>query len=113
MQMMEDSGLVKDADGKRKFQRLRDLVEPGVLMSPTEACQVFSAMLEVQGQPPGTQSILNVFPHAENAKAMSGQICSAGRFTTVTLANEDGLAQPLPGEQVQHALELAHRRSLS
>jgi len=112
LRMMEDAGLVEDADGKRQFQQMRDLVETNETLTPTEACAAFSTMLELQGQPVGTQVMVNVIPNNEAPIGMAGQMCSAGRFTTVTVANEAGLTKPLPGQKVVSALKLVHRRGL-
>lgn len=111
LRTLEEAGIAKHSDDMRQLQQIRDLIESGQAMTPTEACAAFSKMLEVQGQPAGTPLIVNVFPSNEDPQAMTGQMCSAGRFTTVTLAKDGGLAPPLPGEQVVRALRLAHRRS--
>lgn len=109
---MNDAGLALDADDERALQEIRETIEAGRDLTATEACSAFSKMLELQGEPAGTTSTIRVWPSESDPQAMSGQMCSAGRFTTVTIAETAGLVTPLPGGRVMTALRLAHRRSI-
>ncbi len=110
--MMEDAGPALDADGEQTLQQIRETFEAGRALTATEACSAFSKILELQGEPVGTTSTINLWPSESDPQAMSGQMCSAGRFTTVTIAETAGLATPLPSGRVMTALRLAHRRSI-
>ncbi len=111
LRALEASGLVKD---QKSLKRLRDgaeLIEAGTDLSPAKACSLFSAMLELQGQPRGTPWIVTVVPTREDPQGVAGQMCSGGRFTSVLVANQEGLVEPLPVEQVAKALKSAHRNN--
>lgn len=109
---IEASGTFTDAENLRKLREGAKLVQAGKALSPVEACGLFSEMLELQGQPPDTTSIVNVVPSREDPQAITGQMCSGGRFTSVMIASQTGLDEPLPVEAVANALRSAHRRSI-
>ena len=109
---IEASGRFTDAENLRKLREGARLVQAGKVLSPVAACALFSEMLELQGQPAGTTSIVNVVPSREDPQAITGQMCSGGRFTSVMIASQTGLDEPLPVEAVASALRSAHRRSM-
>lgn len=113
LRALESSGQFTDSANLRKIRAGAELVEAGQELDPVEACSLFSEMLELQGQPPGSPWIVNVVPDRENAMAVTGQQCTEGRFTSVMIADETGLGEPLPIASVSDALRSAHRRNLA
>lgn len=110
---LERSGLVSDAEILRRLREVGELIEGGRDINGTQACAVFSAMLELQGRPAGLSRIVTVAPTRQNPFAVTGQTCTDGRFTSVMIArNPEGLDEPFPIEQVTKALKSAHRRAL-
>ncbi|HET8961986.1 DUF3558 family protein [Nocardioides sp.] len=112
LRALESSGQFTDSANLRKIRAGAELVEAGQELDPVEACSLFSEMLELQGQPAGSRWIVNVVPDRENAMAVTGQQCTEGRFTSVMIADETGLGEPLPIAPVSEALRSAHRRNL-
>lgn len=112
LRTLEASGLADSAEDKRTLAKARDLIGKGRAVTPTQACAAFSAMLEIQGEPPGTTSTVHVWPSNENPQALAAQMCSAGTFTTVTLMDEEGVEPALLAEKVVESLRIAHRRGL-
>jgi len=113
MRTLEAAGALNEDADPETVRRFRDLVSSAQSVGPTEACDAFSAMLELQGDAPGTTMAVTAFPSKERPQALSGQICSAGRFTTVTLAVETGLDEPFPVKKVTSLVRAAHAASLN
>lgn len=109
LQQLEASIPASDKSNLDKLRKGADLVESGQDLDSDEACSLFSDMLEVQGQPPGSKSIVSVFPSLDKAQAVSAQICTNGHYTTVTTTDPDGLDDPLPTEAVGRAARRVHR----
>lgn len=112
LEQLERSGLIKDAENKRKFAIAADLVRQGKDIPPAEACTLFSAMLEVRGQEPGSLETVSVIPSSEEPIAVSGQSCRDGRFTSVTIAREAGLEADPFADPILTALDAAHARAI-
>lgn len=108
---LESSGLAAGAKNVKKIRRGAALVEGGGTLGPVEACSMFSTMAEWQGVPPGSSFVVNIVPTREEPLAVTAQICSSGRFTSVMVANPSGLEAPLPERPVLLASQKAHRRS--
>ena len=86
---VEASGLVDDEENTARLREAADLVASGATIEPAEACELFSAMLEVAGHPGGSAYTVNIVPTAENPQALSGQACVDGTYTSVLLVRED------------------------
>lgn len=112
LRAVEASGQFTDPKDLKKLHRGAELIQAGQDLDPIEACSLFSKMLELQGQPEGTPWVVLVAPTRENPQAVTGQMCSEGKFTSVMVADGSGLEGPLPKAQVTHALKSAHRRNL-
>ena len=112
LRSIESSGLITDAEDLKKLRDGAKLVEAGQDLDPVKACSLFSEMLELQGQPEGSLWIVTAVPNRETPMAVSGQMCSGGRFTSVMVADEAGLEGPVPIEQVAQVLGSAHRKNL-
>lgn len=116
--VVEASGLASDPDNVRKLRQGARLVESGKKLSAAEACSMFEQMLEIQGQPPGTNSVVLVQPTHENPLAVTGQMCSDGIFTSVLIANKTQLnktrplAIPLPMKAIGKTTRLVHDREV-
>jgi hypothetical protein len=109
---MEASGKFTDTENLRKLREGAQLVEAGQDLDADDACSLFSEMIELQGQPASSQSVVTVVPSRDDPKAVTGQICSGGRFTSVMVASTSALDVPLPLQQVAQATKVAHRRAL-
>ena len=112
LRQVEASGQFDDPANLQKLQQAAALIEDGEVLDPTEACSLFSEMLELQGQPPGSSMIVTVIPTRAQRQGVSGQMCSDGRFTSVLLADTAGLQGPLPIPAVAETTRLVHRRSM-
>lgn len=109
---LEASGQFSDSENMRKLRAAVGLIEAGKDLDADEACSLFSQMVELQGQPPNTSLIVTVIPTRSNPKAVSGQMCSARTFTSVMVADQGGLDEPLPVDEVGKAIKAAHRRAI-
>lgn len=112
LRALEASGLLDDGENARKLRAGAELVEGGEVLSPQEACALFSRMLEVQGLPAGSLSTLNVIPSRDDPQVLTGQMCSSGHFTSVTMGDQEGLDEPLPLDEVEKTLQQVHRSTL-
>jgi len=111
IQALEASGQFDDTANLRKLREGSKLVEAGQDLEADQACSLFSQMVELQGRPPGTKWIVTVAPTHADPKAVSGQMCAGGRFTSVMVADVAGLDAPLPVNEVRQAIKIAHRRN--
>jgi hypothetical protein len=109
---LEASGEFSDAVNMRRLRDAAELVESGEDLDPHEACSLFSQLAELQGRPPKTSFAVSVIPTRSDPKAVSGQMCSVGTFTSVMVADTTGLDGPLPIDEVGKATRAAHRRAL-
>jgi hypothetical protein len=107
---IEASGEFSDTENMRKLRAAAALLEAGQDIDSTEACSLFSQMLELQGQPPNTSFGVNVIPTRSDPKAVSGQLCSVGTYTSVMVADSNGLESPLPISAVGSVAQSVHRR---
>jgi hypothetical protein len=80
-------------------------VEAGEAVEPTQACHLFSVMLEASGQAPGTEFSLSIFPTMEDPQAVSGQACVDGVYSSVMLVRPDLTASPEDQAAVRTALQ--------
>lgn len=109
---LEASGLL-DAENRDKLEAARELVESGAQIAPDRACDLFTSLIvEFQGQPSGSWRVINAVPTREDPRAISGQSCRQGTFTSVLL-----VAPGLSGshdeiERVATALATARKRGL-
>lgn len=113
LRQLEASGVVTDETNLEKLRKGVKLIESGQDLDSDEACSVFSEMLEVQGRPPNSQSIVTVIPNSDQAQALTAQICSGGHYTTVTTTDPSGLDGRLPTEAVGRAARRVHRAATS
>ncbi|MFN8196109.1 MAG: DUF3558 family protein [Nocardioidaceae bacterium] len=113
VRIVQESG---DFAGTPTLARLRKagaMIEAGKVLSSTKACALFSELLELQGRPPGTTRTVNLIPTRKDPQAVSGQTCSAGRFTSVMVGNRLGLDGRVPVTQVARATMRVHQRALT
>ncbi|WP_344839229.1 DUF3558 family protein [Kribbella ginsengisoli] len=109
---LQASGQFSDTENMRKLRAAVKLVEAGQDVDPTEACSLFSQMLELQGLPPKTPLGVSVLPTRSDPKAVSGQMCSGGVFASVLVADSNGLVGPLPVDAIETLTKSAHRRAI-
>lgn len=81
--------LHKDPEFGRKMEDVRRLLKSGAARDPDGACALFGGLLEIQGQPAGESSVINLIPTKDDPQAISGQSCSQGMYTSVLLAAPD------------------------
>lgn len=112
LRTLEDADLLTDPENRRKLREGAELIEAGQELNPGQACAMFTEMVELQGQPAGTTSIVTLVPNRRDPQAVTGQMCSGGRFTSVMIAAQGGLEGPPPTERVGKALKIAHRRTI-
>ncbi len=90
VEKLQASGLLEgDDDNQRKLEEASDLVESGQTIPADEACGLFTDLVELNGQPEGSDRIVALFPSADDPQAVTGQSCRDGRYATVTLARPD------------------------
>ena len=112
LRLTEQSSIASDPEILRKLQEAAELVETGQDLTPNQACTMFSRMLQMRGEPAGTTFSVGMFPDRDSAQAINGQACSAGAYTSILLADQRELREPLPIETVAELLRTAHRRAL-
>ncbi|MFC6287643.1 DUF3558 family protein [Nocardioides sp. GCM10027113] len=112
LRLVEASGLAGDGEDLEKFRAGAELVEGGEDLDPDAACSLFSTMLELQGRPEGSSTIVTVVPDPGSPQAVTAQACSRGRFTSVLVGDATGLQGALPDSQVARTLTEVHRRHL-
>lgn len=111
IEQVKKSGLLDDPETARKLEAARDLIASGNEIAPDRACELFSMLLEVQGQPAGSFSTVNLIPTRENPKAINGQACSGGKFTSVQLVAPNLSGSDDEVSRLSSALTSAHERN--
>lgn len=75
-------------------------VESGEDLTPDQACEYFSQLLEVGGLEPGTTASVSYLPDLETATAANGQQCENGTYTMLTLIRENIADDPTVVQQL-------------
>ncbi|MHA7133806.1 DUF3558 family protein [Oerskovia turbata] len=89
-EQLESAGMLDDAENARKVREASELVGTGQAVDAGQACDVFSAMLEIAGVEPGQTWTVNIVPTLEAPEALTGQSCADGVFSSV-LVVRDGI----------------------
>lgn len=86
-------------------------IKKAELKDEDEACDVFSDLAELLGQPAGTTSFVTT--SADSTPEVSGQTCTDGRWTRVRFrpTSADGATAATP--RMPPALDAAHQRALA
>ncbi|WP_200882751.1 DUF3558 family protein [Amycolatopsis sp. MJM2582] len=113
IEQVKKSGLLDDPETARKLEAARDLIASGKEIAPDRACELFSTLLEVQGLPAGSSRTVNLIPTRENPKAINGQTCSGGRFTSVQLVAPNLSGSDDEASKMSSVLTKAHERNRS
>jgi hypothetical protein len=80
------SGQIQDQAAMSKLLTGRAMVEGGEELSGDQACELFTTLVvTLQTAEPGAISIINVIPSRDDARAVNGQACSAGTYTSVQI----------------------------
>ncbi|WP_081809657.1 DUF3558 family protein [Amycolatopsis keratiniphila] len=111
IEQVKRSGLLDDPETARKLEAARDLIASGKEIAPDRACELFSMLLEVQGLPAGSSRTVNLIPTRENPKAINGQTCSGGRFTSVQLVAPNLSGSDEEASRLSSVLTKAHERN--
>ncbi|MGW5705454.1 DUF3558 family protein [Amycolatopsis japonica] len=111
IEQVKKSGLLDDPETARKLEAARDLIASGKEIAPDRACELFSTLLEVQGLPAGSSRTVNLIPTRENPKAINGQTCSGGRFTSVQLVAPNLSGSDDEASKMSSVLTRAHERN--
>ncbi|WP_244199921.1 hypothetical protein [Amycolatopsis thailandensis] len=111
IEQVKRSGLLDDPETVRKLETARDLIASGKEIAPDRACELFSTLLEVQGQPAGSSRTVNLIPTRENPKAINGQACSGGRFTSVQVVAPNLSRSDDEASRLSSVLTKAHERN--
>ncbi|SDU38780.1 DUF3558 family protein [Amycolatopsis keratiniphila] len=111
IEQLKKSGLLDDPETARKLEAARDLIASGKEIAPDRACELFSTLLEIQGQPVGSSRTVNLIPTRENPKAINGQACSGGRFTSVQLVAPNLSGSDDEVSRLSSVLTSAHERN--
>lgn len=101
-----------DPEDLARLRKASAVIEAGGKVGDAEACGLFSTLLVIGGQPAGSDRSIRVFPSAKDAKSLSVQLCSRGRFTSVSLLSSTGLTAPLPVDELSALATTVHARSL-
>lgn len=104
LDQLEGSRLMADPDYRRSLKTARRLVMSGNL-DGQQACEVFSALLEIQGHPPGTSRTVNVVPSQADPQAINGQSCVRGMYSSVQLVMPDLAGTADEVRRVSNALD--------
>lgn len=109
--LASSSSLKLGAEDLQQLEDAAELIETGRDVTPEKACSLFSDMLELQGQRPGTIGIVSAGPSREDAKYLNAQVCTEGRFTSLVVAKVGGFSAPFPDKTVQAIAFNANKRS--
>ncbi|MET3961060.1 hypothetical protein ABIE44_000994 [Marmoricola sp. OAE513] len=74
-----------DFAGRELLDDALELIEEGGTLDDTKACEVFSTMASLQGQPKGTTQVFNYVPDDQAPQGINGQACVNGRYYSVQL----------------------------
>lgn len=102
---IEGSRAMADPDYRRRFETARELVMSGNL-DGQQGCDVFGALLETQGHPPGTSEVVNVVPSQADPQAINGQSCVRGMYSSVQLVMPDLAGSAKEVRRISRALDL-------
>ncbi|MFK0244873.1 hypothetical protein ACIQUM_09250 [Amycolatopsis azurea] len=111
VEQVKRSGLLDDPETARKLEAARDLIASGKEIAPDRACELFSTLLEVQGQPAGSSRTVNLIPTRANPKAINGQTCDGGRFTSVQVVAPNLSGSDDEVSKMSSVLTKAHERN--
>ncbi|WP_426561605.1 hypothetical protein ACPPVT_15035 [Angustibacter sp. McL0619] len=104
LDQVEKGGLAKNEKTQEQLANVRGVLEAGGSMDAATACQMFSTLLEMQGQPAGTTRSVFFYPTKAHPQAMTGQACENGVFTNVSVARPDLKGTTEEGHRVLAAL---------
>ncbi|WP_088319949.1 hypothetical protein [Kineosporia sp. R_H_3] len=108
---LEPAGLVSNQQNLESLRTAAARVTAGEALEPDEACSLFSQMLELQGQPAGSTSVVTVFPTQESPQGVTGQVCTDGRFSTILVYDVKGLRPDTLTPAVAALLPTVHERA--
>jgi hypothetical protein len=101
------AGGALDAANLQKLEDAAGLISSGDSIPADQACDLFSTLVEANGLPKGSDSIVNVFPNADDPRAISGQACRNDVYTTVLLVRPNLSASDDETQRVERALRQA------
>ncbi len=108
--LVEEAGLFQDEKDLDKLREGAALVQSGRAIEPGKACEMFTALLEMQGHSFDEPAVITVVPTEQEPQGVTGQMCRDGLFTSVALLDSAGLTKPVPVDQVEQALLSVHER---
>lgn len=113
LDQVQGSPLFKDdPENRRKLAKAQTMLRSGDISSDT-GCDMFSLLLEIQGQPAGRFRTVNLVPSKQNPQGINAQICTRGTYTSVLLVRPGLSAAAEPISLVTSAMLRAHERTIS
>ncbi|HMM93627.1 DUF3558 family protein [Phycicoccus sp.] len=109
---VKSAGAGSDPEGLARLEKASGIVERGGRVADGEACGLFSDLLTIGGQAPGSDRSIQAYPSSKDAQSLTAQLCTDGRFTSLAIVSPSGLTTPLPLDEVSAAAASAHQRSL-
>jgi hypothetical protein len=103
---IDESGQFAGTDALDRVHRAADRIAGGEQVSPEEACQFFSILFELQGQPAGSTTVIA----PSEPGTVTGFTCSDRRFSSIKLTRRVDATLPL--DDLKRALQAAHRRTV-
>jgi len=95
MDQVEASGIVDDAENRRKFTEARSIIADRGSLDDDRACEFFGVLASLQNRGAASDSVLNVIPSRSDPRAITGQRCSRGTFTSVLVTGTALDVEPL------------------
>ncbi len=103
------SGLEISQEDRRELDVALRLIRGGDQIDTDEACDMFSTVMEIQGQQPNSDETVQLFPSRDDLQAIAAQSCRNGYFTSVTLASPNLNGSQADIDRMSHVLSLAER----
>jgi hypothetical protein len=80
---------VADEENLAKLRNAATLIESGQGVSADRACELFSEIVELNGEPRGADLTLTFFPNDDAPQALTAQVCRNGTYATVLVVRPD------------------------
>lgn len=110
LDQLRQSPVLNDPANRRKMEKAREVVRSRQADDPASACELFSLLLEIQGESSGENRAINLIPTKEDPKGISAQQCSRGTYTSVLLVTPDLSGSDDEITRAAAALDSAHER---
>lgn len=110
---MEKSADLKSATDKAQLAKAKKLLEGAKSFTGKQACEAFSTLAEIGGDKAGTTTTVTYLPISDTTIAISAQICTGGRLTSLVFSTPELKKSKAYERKVTIALKAAHKRAVA